>query len=331
MITGKTPFYTPGDGVATVFLRHQLDAVPLMSSCVQNRPIPERVEALVQHLLAKDREQRPTRCADVARSFQEAVGELRSEQEIQPLLLDVPRGPLVRPFEIPPTSQTNPTKNAATAQLGADTVQSIAPTVVSQPSYETPKRRPLWLGMVALLALVPGAMWLGGVFSRTPPEPVLAPLVSAQAQEPSTSPAAASEPSQPAPSSASSPAPRNITLTLRSTPKGATVTLDGKLLGETPLETQIPAEERDGVLIFRKKQYEDETRNISLQANTTIDTKLSAKAGAKEPGRPKNGSETASEKPQTSNKPPQTSDPGKVSSDPNGTLQPAAFSKKKPR
>lgn len=69
-------------------------------------------------------------------------------------------------------------------------------------------------------------------------------------------------------------APERITLKITSTPDGATVTLDGERLGQTPLTARLDKREGRGRLVFRKNGYVGQTLRVRLDADDTVHARL---------------------------------------------------------
>ncbi|MEZ4431056.1 MAG: protein kinase [bacterium] len=69
-------------------------------------------------------------------------------------------------------------------------------------------------------------------------------------------------------------APERVTLKITSAPDGATVSLDGERLGQTPLTVRRDKAEGRGRLVFRKNGYVGQTVRVRLDADDTVHVRL---------------------------------------------------------
>jgi serine/threonine protein kinase len=80
MLTGRTPFYEPGDGVGSIISKHIYLPAPPPSSMVSGRDISPALDAFVLHLLAKSPSDRPERCSQIYTDLCKAIGEQKTEE-----------------------------------------------------------------------------------------------------------------------------------------------------------------------------------------------------------------------------------------------------------
>jgi len=100
----------------------------------------------------------------------------------------------------------------------------------------------------------------------------------------------------PAPEPPPEPALVQVRLRLHSTPEGASVLLDGRSLGTTPLDARIPARER-ATLVVRRKGYETEELELALTGDvdrTVALARVSARPRPTEPAASGSGSGSGS-------------------------------------
>jgi hypothetical protein len=87
-----------------------------------------------------------------------------------------------------------------------------------------------------------------------------------------------------------------IRLHIESKPK-ATVFLDGKALGKTPLDREMDRGEAHAVLELRRKGYESWTREVALSEDISLEPTLERKRRGKRPPRHKTGNENSTASP----------------------------------
>ena len=80
MLTGRTPFYEPGDGVGSIISKHIYLPAPAPSTMVSGRNISPELDAFVLKLLAKKPSDRPERCSQIYADLCKAVGEQKTEE-----------------------------------------------------------------------------------------------------------------------------------------------------------------------------------------------------------------------------------------------------------
>lgn len=86
MITGRTPFYVPGEKSAQVLIKQVSEPAPPPSALVSGRKVPREVDDLVVRVLSKNPEARPASCEKLAQQVLAAVvpyAEASSEQTHQ--------------------------------------------------------------------------------------------------------------------------------------------------------------------------------------------------------------------------------------------------------
>jgi eukaryotic-like serine/threonine-protein kinase len=79
LLTGRTPFYEPGDGLGAVLSRQMFTPAVAPSTLVSGRNIPPEVDAIVLKALAKNPKERYLRCLDFYDALVKAIGPLANE------------------------------------------------------------------------------------------------------------------------------------------------------------------------------------------------------------------------------------------------------------
>jgi hypothetical protein len=138
----------------------------------------------------------------------------------------------------------------------------------------------IWKTVVA--AMIAGC---GGKAAAPPPAmPEPAPTPVAAAPEPPAPPPApppepvvVAEPPEPAPP----PEPATITVRVMSTPAGADVYMDGKLVGKTPMEIQLPYHSADVNLKVQRDGYADKELVVKTESDQTLEVALGKKVAKK--------------------------------------------------
>ena len=223
MLGGAPPF--SGEGAGDVLAAHI--HVPPPSLRARVPALNAEVEALVQHLLAKD----------PARRVQSATALIAEIDRVASQLGDEPR-PVTRPGSIRPVSAALTTLSAATA---------------SAPARER-RRVGIWLGVAA--ATLAAGLAVVAITSRDEASPAVAapPVAHAAAASPEVpsgpNPVASAAPSQvdagapvvdAAPPTVVAPAVvAAVAIELDSEPVGADVIVDGVTLGQTPFRGELP-------------------------------------------------------------------------------------------
>jgi serine/threonine-protein kinase len=149
----------------------------------------------------------------------------------------------------------------------------------------SPRRRPRpwWLVALPVLGVAAYGMWRAVSHSPTPPAQ-LAPAAadeprapgsaapvrdpSALATPPAPADAAASGSADPAPTAPA--APETVHLHVATTPAGAIVELDGKRLGITPLDADLPRGTGDAQLVVSHDGFADVRRRVDLRADRSL-------------------------------------------------------------
>jgi serine/threonine protein kinase len=93
MITGRTPFYEPGEKVANVLVRQMSENALPPSTLVSGREVPAEVDDLVLQILSKEPEERPRSCGELAKEIRTLLAPLAAK--------DTPLPKTVKPIYLP--------------------------------------------------------------------------------------------------------------------------------------------------------------------------------------------------------------------------------------
>jgi len=197
-----------------------------------------------------------------------------------PVVVAKPSGEELMPEE-PVTEKSGPAKPSAAKPSAARPVvakPSAARPLAGTPALENPMigasllaqtQRPSrmrWIGALGLLGalgavgyVVAQGSWSAAAESSSPP---VIPPISASTPQVSPSPA------PPA------PAPAKVRVRIMTHPADATVLLDGKKLGHTPLDATIDADPGKHVVKLRHRGYAAQVLDVNLDADITQDVML---------------------------------------------------------
>jgi serine/threonine protein kinase len=344
MITGRTPFSEPGEGIGTIMMKQMSLPAPAPSSMVEGREVPASVDDMVLRVLSKNPDDRPSKCTELAEEFKKAVGSFKTEE------LEAVKG--AKPVFGP---KQNVGEQIKRAQTGANAVVTTDTTNKSRPSDYfagsqtsdnlipvAPSRKGPIIGIAAagVIAVVVGIFAFGGDKEKnktidpkpevaaitTPPPPETKPVVEVKQPEPVKTPAK----------------PEKIKFKI-ATEDGAKIYINGNSMGSTPLPkdfmiaySESPVElriEKDGFETFSAQI----TPNEDILENYPLTKKGKIADNSKTPKNPKDPGKVDPVKPDPGKVDPVKPDPGKVdpvkpdpgkTTDPDSTLNP--FKKKTP-
>jgi len=276
VLTGSLPFQ--GKTSMDVLIAHRVkDPQPPSSRCPEAK-LPAALESLVLRTLAKSRDARPQTMGEIVRELVQLAATLA-----------LPISSPTQPFGAAPAAGATPTNPAYAPTLpgsgmppptftsGSNTpTLPVLPIVPAAPANRRRTRLALAVGLVAICA---GAGAGFALFHRTSapsadPEVEAVPL-------PSTAPTALALP-PPVPAadpSVARPAAEKQTRTLHlvTTPAGASVHVDGKVLGTTPMELPV-AEGAPKTVRFVLDGYRPARRLAAYRAKTsTLEVALKRK------------------------------------------------------
>jgi serine/threonine-protein kinase len=225
MLCGEPPFISEGFGALVNM--HINEPPPRVSK--QRPDVPPAVERLILRMLAKKAEERfPTMLA--------------VQQAIAP---ELARAPQPRPSELGPAvspgTEQRAVLNATTLSAAASAPSGIEPGPVS-------RRRGVRVGLAAAVVLAAGGAAVVALRAPAPSAKVVA--APGPVATPATPPAA-SAPTPP-------PAPALIEAQLDSSPRGALVSIDGVVIGTTPMTWRTPPSQRPTTLTFALDGYKPE-------------------------------------------------------------------------
>jgi serine/threonine-protein kinase len=269
LFTGAVPFR--GDTPISTILKHLHDAPPLDAA-----RLPRGLRPVLQRALAKSPEERYPSARAVADALREArdpsrrqlpmptealeaptLAQQRARRRLQPWLLALPIAAVGAGVLLlrsgAPAGAPSPT---ATSPLPAATLLAVTPPPTSAPTLA---QAPMSLAAIPV-ATPPAATLRPSSSPRVSPTPM--------SPTPTTLPAAATPASTPAPSPATAPGAGMLQVAVR---PWAEVSLDGKLLGSTPLD-RVALSAGDHVLRIRHPAFEVLERKVSVRSGET--TKL---------------------------------------------------------
>jgi serine/threonine-protein kinase len=228
LLCGEPPFVSEGFGA---LVNMHINEPPPRASKLR-ADVPAAVERVILRMLAKKAEDRfPTMLA--------------VQQAIAP---ELARAPQPRPSEMGPALAPG---TAPRSVLDATTLSAAA----SAPSGTEPgpasRRRGVRVGVAAAVLLAAGGAAVLALRARAPSPPVVA--APAPVALPATPPAAPPPAAAPPP-----PAPAMIEAQLDSTPRGALVSVDGVVIGTTPMTWRTPPSQRPTTLTFALDGYKPE-------------------------------------------------------------------------
>jgi eukaryotic-like serine/threonine-protein kinase len=243
MITGRTPFYEPGEKVANVLVRQMSEIALPPSTLVAGREVPSEIDDLVLQILSKEPEERPSSCGELAKEIHALLTPLAAK-------------------EVPLPSTAKP--------IYSPTLKGKRPPLTPPPNKSSA------VLLVAIFSfLVIGASTFYLLFTAQPATgspvavaPKLTPVVSTSASTststPSTTGIATTEPQH----------PLKVTLTVNTTPNGAEVFLGESLLGISPLVYELDYSEVSIELILKKDGYKPYEIQFIPKANNNFSQAL---------------------------------------------------------
>ena len=183
----------------------------------------------------------------------------------------------------PPTADVVTTRLRATADTQPapgtmDAAVVTAPAVLAPETSAAPRRR----RTAMLFALVGALVVAGGVAMMAmrggkgdPERPSPAPVRDVAAPQPAVTPTPAELPAMPvAPETPATGAPATVHVRVATSPPGAQVSLDGKPLGKTPLDREVPAAKKSGQLKIQLRGHRALVRKIDLAADVRLELAL---------------------------------------------------------
>jgi eukaryotic-like serine/threonine-protein kinase len=238
MLAGRPPFVA--EGVGELFAKHMLEEAPPLLDFAPNTP-PHMAAAIMKCLQKEPRDR-----------FQS---------------MDEFRKALVGEVKLAPA----PARSTAVRSSAVSSTQTISPrtsTTLSSASSEIDDAvRPASVRNWKVMAAIGVAAAIGGVALLVVPKSHDKPAPAPQAAAPAPAPAAIA----PAPPVAP-PAAKTVTLRFEAEPEGAHVFAkkDGKDLGESPVELQLPKSAEPSAYLFRLAGY----REVALSAKPNADRTL---------------------------------------------------------
>jgi eukaryotic-like serine/threonine-protein kinase len=274
LVCGVVPFHSPN--YLKVLQKHVND--PPRPPREHRPDLPESLERVILRAMEKD----------VAGRYQ-SVYEL--ERDLLEAVPDVAERALFVPAHTPPGGfQRNPS-GARHAPSGGLRAPSGGIDSGVQPAAEPIPRSRLRTYLAVLVAVVAVAAGVAVVLplartgSNPPPEtarpadvPAAGSAFPDQADEQAREPAAPSPPAE---------AAAQIRLRIASSPPQATVVVDGKLLGQTPLDVDIAATSHPSTVEITREGFRAESRRLVLDRDAQLDISLQpiAERGKRAAGR----------------------------------------------
>jgi serine/threonine protein kinase len=176
---------------------------------------------------------------------------LSKKPELRPQTADQLREELQAVLDQPKTNTTSfelPERVSQTIKTQPDSSYFVAPPKTAPELSQQPRKR-------TLSVVIPVAIALGILVG------LVALTLSNKEKSPEPTPVAA---------------PTKILLEIQSEPGHATVSLDGVVLGKTPLTTELPQEEKEAKLSISLAQFNSFEKTISLQKSISIQSVLTA-------------------------------------------------------
>jgi serine/threonine-protein kinase len=287
MITGKVPFER--ENTVKVLMAHMHEPVPP----IQVADCPPGLNELIMRCLSKRPEGRPSSMDDVILMLKQATGlalttsgQFALSQELRvgtsPLLTQSGRMPTGTPSQAFPAGTTglhglspNTLSGEVLTQAGMHP-QSQLPTTISQP----PQAANTWLPRIVVVSavLIAGG-FLALRFAEQPSQRDAVQTVGGNeiASSQGAGSAQAGSSGQATPQLA--PAQNHVVVTVTSNPPGATVTVDGKVYGETPADIEWWGEQatpgREVSFLLTKEGFEKATVVRSVVAERlNVDAQL---------------------------------------------------------
>jgi serine/threonine-protein kinase len=295
MLTGRVPF--DRENTVKVLMAHMHEAVPP----IENPECPPALADLVMRCLSKHPNARPSSMDDVILQLKQATGavplmsgQYQLSQEIRlhgsptisgRTLVGAPPSGLSGAHPLPALTPTGGFSGswAQPAQVGMSPAAGV-------PSQVTPAAAPQsgWLpkaAVIGALAIAGGFLALrfterAAIVTEAPvqPSPAAAAPSEVDPQDlANQQPAPAADPS--APDAPSEPAQHHVIVSVSSVPAGATVSIDGKVYGETPANIEwwgeLAQPGREVTFTLQKEGYEKVTVVRSITAESlTIESAL---------------------------------------------------------
>jgi serine/threonine-protein kinase len=294
LVTGKVPFRS--DNYLKVLQQHiSQKPVPPRQLVPE---LPEAMERLILRALAKHPDGRHQTMEELEQDLLEAMPE-EASRVLSPRrtpsggnwLLTPPVGiPLTRSVSEPPPVATTPsTPVPVIATEPAPLPEPHSPTLDVTAPTAGRRRFLIRAGVAAVLAILLAAIGfhqLGGNSKKEEqprtPAAVIPPSPTPSAPAPSApTPAPPAQPEQaPAPTPPRPTADR-IPFRVDSVPRGATVTLNGKLVGRTPVAIQVGRGRKPGQLKVTLKDHEPVSQKVDLSRPVDLNIPLQHAAVAK--------------------------------------------------
>jgi serine/threonine-protein kinase len=263
--------------------------------------LPEAMEKLILRALAKHPDGRQQTMEELEQDLLEAMPD-EASRVLSPRrtpsggnwLLTPPVGvPVTRPVSEPPVSPTPSLPTPPVNEAAAAAMPEPAASMTLSMSLTSERRRRLLIvaavaALLVILLVVVGIQHQGGTGgaernAKTPAPVVIPPAPTPTAPAPAPAPAIASQPETPT----ATPTPRpaagadRIPFRVDSTPRGATVSLNGKVLGRTPVSLQVGRARKAGQLTITLKGHEPASQKVDLSRAVDLNIPLEPAAAEK--------------------------------------------------
>jgi serine/threonine-protein kinase len=275
MLVGRPPFQAPQS--IDVIFKHLNEAPPIFSAVWPHHQVPQEVEALVMKCLCKRPDERYQSMDEVLDAMRRVAASAGVSGVFSPRTFSTGAYQAIHPGSGPHSGpQSGPQTGPILPHSGASTM-ALDIAVVEPVPQARPARSMLALALFAaslLVGLGVAAVLALRAQDAEPPTPtaLTAPAVKSQPEEAPPAPVApaAAPAAQPvAETIPEFPSPEEVPTTvapvrflITSEPSGARVTYEGRELGETPVELEVPASS-DGVasaqLTFSLEGYQRAT------------------------------------------------------------------------
>ena len=148
LLTGRTPFREPDDGLGAIISKQMFQQAPLPSALVAGRSIPVELDLLVLRTLSKNPAERPVDCLQLYDEMVKAIGEQAKEtsEAIQSAK------PIYEGAGIPESVKKIATQELAKKQT--QNTSSTAETRMAEPTLRRTMTRPSVLGGLVVCVLL---------------------------------------------------------------------------------------------------------------------------------------------------------------------------------
>ncbi len=237
--------------------------------------LPEAVERMILRALEKDPRRRHASIEQLEAELLAAMPEVAQRAM---LMVQTPPHSQWLPEQSPPMRYVS----GAYPAMGEPGAPPLSPEHAVSSTLDTRRRGRLamlvvlWTGALALAAAAVILLVMRNAEGDGKQASAGAAPAAGAPQTVSAAPAAPS--AAPTASPAALVRPGEIRLRIDSSPQGATATLEGRRLGRTPIDVQVPASEGEGEVELELRGYRTLSRSVSLARDGEIEVELRREA-----------------------------------------------------